>query len=109
MENLKELLESYTFSVKEFQEVKKLEPLFSNAFVEKLGYDISRYVTEHFLSYSQAAKAKRIDKKIFIETVKKFIWGLFNRKEISEIIEGMAKDFSVLGQGYLFGKPEVKE
>ncbi|WP_457569453.1 EAL domain-containing protein [Desulfurobacterium sp.] len=89
MDNLKELLENYTFSEKEFQEVKKLEPLFSNTFVEKLGENIGQYVTEHFYSYSQAAKAKKIDKKIFVETVKKFVQGFFNREEISEIIESI--------------------
>ncbi|WP_456426791.1 EAL domain-containing protein [Desulfurobacterium sp.] len=89
MDTLKELLENYTFTDKEFKEVNKLKPLFSNEFVEILGENLEKYVTEHFYSFSQAAKSNKINRETFIETVKKFVHAFFNKEQISEIMESI--------------------
>ncbi|WP_457567291.1 EAL domain-containing protein [Desulfurobacterium sp.] len=90
MDSLKDLLENYTFTEKEFNEVAKLKPIFSREFINRLGKNLEEYVVKHFYSYSMAAKRKKIDSKTFTETVKKFVCGFFNQNEISGTIESIA-------------------
>ncbi|OMH40517.1 EAL domain-containing protein [Desulfurobacterium indicum] len=107
------------------EKIAYLKKLGFKIFIDDFGVDYANFHLIETLAIDgikiDGRFVRNIDKKILDREFVEFVLSVarqlkvavvaeyIENQQILKIIKDLAKDFNVLGQGYLFGKPEVKE